>query len=317
MGIEAYNWVRGFNYQPSWGSHGLQIWLDFKPETYALEVDRGLKYFPQMNSLRVWLSYDAYIYDRQKFLEAVAMAYNILRERNIKIMPVFFNGWHTIPDFGGISSAMLRITRRRGEWAVECQYVEDIAKIISDPDDLLMFDLCNEPFCTMVREEEQLLTTDFLKAIAERLHNVAPKVPVTIGSWGIGKDWRPLWDIDLFDPFVDVISLHPYWITRLYSQDEYLNIIGDLLSHLRKLGKPVIVSECCWGTCNDDEKRVEIIRHELGWMAREGIGFMPHALHYSRVADLHADTYWPGLMYMQFIEADGSLRKGHEVYNEF
>ncbi len=317
MSIDKYSWVRGFNYQPSWGSHGVQIWLDFKPEIYAKEVDRGLKYFPKMNALRVWLSYDAYIYDREKFLEAVATAFKILQERNIKIMPVLFNGWHTTPDFGGISSGMLEITRRRGEWAVECQYAEDIAKLISDPNDLLMMDLCNEPFCDMWREKEQLLTTDFLKAIAEHLRNVAPEVPITIGSWGIGKDWRPLWDIDLFSPFVDVISLHSYLITRIYSKEEHLKMIEELLSYLRELGKPVIVSECCWGTSNDDTERVEIIRHELGWMKREGIGFMPHALHHSQVADLHRDTYWPELMCMQFIEADGSLRKGHDVYNEF
>ena len=314
MSIEKYSWVRGFNYQPSWGSHGLQIWLDFDPQTYALEVDRGRKYFPKMNSLRIWLSYDAYIYDRRKFLEAVATAHKILRKRNIKIMPVLFNGWHSIPDFGGICGGMLKVLRRRGEWMVECQYVEDIAKIMSDPNDLLMFDLCNEPFCNIVGEEQQQIATDFFRTIAKRLHKVAPEVPVTIGTWSTQK-----WDIDLLSPVVDVISMHPYWAERSYSKEEHLKMIGEILSYLKELGKPVIVSECCWGTCDDDDddKRVEIIRHELGWMAREGIGFMPHALHHSRVADLHRDTYWPGLMYMQFIEADGSLRKGHEVYNEF
>lgn len=316
MGIDAYGWVRGFNYQPSWGSHGLQIWLDFKPDTYAMEIDRGLKYFPRMNALRIWMSYDAYIHDRQKYLNAVGDAYRILRERKIKIMPVLFNGWHTTPDFGGFSSGMLEITRKRGEWEVERRHAEDVAAIMSDTDDVLMFDLANEPFCDLWREKEQLLARDFLQSLAGHLHRVAPKIPVTVGSWGIGREWRPLWDIDLFSPFVDVISLHPYWGTGL--KDEHLKMIDELLSHLRKIRKPVIASECCWFSPNDDDAgRVEVIKHELGWMKREGIGFMPHALHHSLVADLHRKTYWPGMGCMQFIEADGTLRKGHEIYNEF
>ena len=318
MGIDAYSRVRGFNYQPSWGSHGLEIWLNFNPHTYAKEVDRGLKHFPKLNALRIWMSFDAYLSDREKYLQAVGDAYRILRERKIKIMPVLFNGWHSTPDFGGFSSGMLEITRRRGEWEAERRHAEDIASAMPDPDDILMFDLANEPFCDMWREEEQLLVRDFLQANAEHLRQCATDVPITVGSWGIGKEWRPLWDIELFSPFVDVISLHPYWMPSLYSQQEHREMIAGLLTHLRGLGKPVIASECCWfGDNNSDDHRREIIRYELGWMKEEGIGFMPHALHHSRVADLHRETYLPGLGYMQFIEADGSVRPGHDVYNEF
>ena len=58
---------------------------------------------------------------------------------------------------------------------------------------------------------------------------------------------------------------------------------------------------------------------ELGLLKRHGIGFLPHALHYSAVADLHRPHSWQtwDSMYMGFIEPDGSIRPGHEVYNEF
>ena len=41
--IREYSSVRGFNYQPSWGSHGITIWNDFREATYAKELDLGLK----------------------------------------------------------------------------------------------------------------------------------------------------------------------------------------------------------------------------------------------------------------------------------
>ena len=68
--IHEYSWVRGFNYQPSWGSHGITIWNDFREATYAKEIEQGLKHFPKINTLRIWFSYDAHVADRKTFLAA-------------------------------------------------------------------------------------------------------------------------------------------------------------------------------------------------------------------------------------------------------
>ena len=86
----------------------------------------------------------------------------------------------------------------------------------------------------------------------------------------------------------------------------------------RKFGKPALATECCWRS-NDDSLRTDAVRAELGLLKRHGIGFLPHALHYSAVADLHRPHSWQtwDSMYMGFIEPDGSIRPGHEVYNEF
>jgi hypothetical protein len=49
------------------------------------------------------------------------------------------------------------------------------------------------------------------------------------------------------------------------------------------------------------------------------IGFTVHALHHSLVADLHRDEWVlvGPLEWLDMIEADGSLRPGHEVFDEF
>ena len=105
--MNEYSWVRGFNYQPSWGCNGIQIWNDFRESTFIREVDLGLRLFPKLNVLRIWFSYDAYISDRLKFLAAAKQASVILSGRNIKMIPVIFNNWHSLVDFGGFSIEQL------------------------------------------------------------------------------------------------------------------------------------------------------------------------------------------------------------------
>ena len=41
--------IRGFNYQPSYGSTSYENWIYYKPEIVELELRRGKFYFPKMN----------------------------------------------------------------------------------------------------------------------------------------------------------------------------------------------------------------------------------------------------------------------------
>ena len=50
--------VRGFNYQPSYGSSALEVWQGFDAGTVDLELGRGKKYFPGINAIRLWLSWN-------------------------------------------------------------------------------------------------------------------------------------------------------------------------------------------------------------------------------------------------------------------
>ena len=59
--MSDYSHVRGFNYQPSYGSHGLETWGDAFDAVFKKELLLGRQYFPEMNTIRLWLSYDAFI----------------------------------------------------------------------------------------------------------------------------------------------------------------------------------------------------------------------------------------------------------------
>jgi len=314
--VREYAWVRGFNYQPSWGGHGITVWNNFQEKVFAREVDQGLRHFPKLNALRIWFSYDAHMADSKKFLAAAKRASALLAERKIKMIPVIFNGWHSLVDFGGFSLEQLLHSRGNNRFGAHRQYLRELIGAIRPADSLLMYDLSNEPFNNGGKERGSIVV-EFLETMAGEVRRLDPETPVSVGTQGCPGVGGPA-DLDLIDPFVDVHAVHPYWIPSSVSAETHAQNFAKMVTHLEKLGKPAIATECCWGA-NDDALRVKYVRHDLGMLKAAGIGFLPHALRHSAVADLHRPV--PGrdweTMYMAFIEPDGSVRPGHEVYNEF
>ena len=64
---------------------------------------------------------------------------------------------------------------------------------------------------------------------------------------------------------------------------------------------------------------VEVMKVELSAFRERGLGFVAHLLHHTLVADGHRPEYGPisEAGYMAFIEADGSLRPCHEIFNDY
>ena len=313
--IHEYSWVRGFNYQPSWGSHGITVWNDFREATYAKELDLGLRHFPKINTLRIWFSYDAHVADPKRFLAAAKRAAELLAERKLKMIPVIFNGWHSLVEFGGFTREQLAWSERNTpRFGPHRQYLCDLLEVIRSAGNLLIYDVSNEPFNNGGKEKGSV-ELRFLEAMSQHIRKLDSKTPISIGTQGSVDG--PNTDLALIDPFVDVHAIHPYWVPHM-TAEKHAEYFAKLLERLKLLGKPAIATECCWGS-NDDAERVKCVRHDLGLLKAAGIGFLPHALHHSPVADLHRPV--PGrkweTMYMAFIEPDGSIRPGHGVYNEF
>ena len=51
--VKKYKDVRGFNFQPDWGTHGITIWLNFNEKRYREMLRNGLEKFPKMNTVRI------------------------------------------------------------------------------------------------------------------------------------------------------------------------------------------------------------------------------------------------------------------------
>ena len=64
---------------------------------------------------------------------------------------------------------------------------------------------------------------------------------------------------------------------------------------------------------------INAIRYTMGELKKRGIGWLVYLLHWSRIADAHGPDGGPvgAPGNLSFINQDGSLRAGHEVFSQF
>ena len=298
--------VRGFNYQPSFGRTGVEIWIDrFDAAVVDRELGLGRKHFPGMNTVRLWLSHDAYFKNPTQFAKNFETVLQACTRHQIQAIPTLFNNWHSVPDFGGISTEMINywfaVFGGNGQASnyVFRPYLETLFKAHAADGRILAWDLCNEPF-----NNGREVYVAWLRHTYETAKSLGVQQPV-------GVSIAPtLDDLRLVEPFSDVLMIHPYFASQV--------AWPALHAFAREKGKSLLATECCWGAL-DDARRVAIIESDLGSLQAQNVGFLAHALQESYVADLHRPQY--GIIssaeYMAFVHMDGSLRAGHDVFNRY
>ena len=142
------------------------------------------------------------------------------------------------------------------------------------------------------------------------------QAPITVGiHTGHGLD-----GIRQNEPISDILSIHPYWTcdSPAHNTGAFEKPLDDYVQFAADTGKPLIATETCWGAI-DDAKCVDIIRYTLQQLKKRGIGWLVYLLHHSLITDAHRVESGPlsGPGNLAFIEADGTLRPGHDVFNEF
>jgi hypothetical protein len=319
----AYSFVRGFNFQPDWSSNGLGLWLRFDANRYRDMIVHAKQLFPGMNTLRIWLSLDAWCEDSALYLRNIREAATILAEEGMRFIPVYFNGWFGLPSFGGFVSETLSWARDNNHFMHYRAFLRQSAEAIAS-DAILIQDVSNEPFNNAWGLKWRTeLVWDFMREMVAELRSVS-SLPITVGSqglpmasdMGIAAIKGEFGDIDLLAPYVDVITLHPYCIPPM-TKEEHLHYLTRVLAYLTPYHKPVIITECCWAG-RTDEERIPFLQTELSHYAQLGLGFCAHALWESPVADLHRLEDGIGIgtgLYMAFIDKSGAIRKGHELFN--
>ena len=298
--------IRGFNYQPSFGRNGIEIWIDkFDAAVVDRELGLGRRHFPKMNTVRLWLSHDAFIKDPKPFAQNFESTLKSCDQYGIRAIPVLFNNWHSVPDFGGISMEMIAYwfadLGKKGEASnyIFRPYLEAMFKGHASDPRILAWDLCNEPF-----NNGRDVYVGWLKHTYNLGKTFGAKQPIGVSvAASVG-------DLQLVNPVSDVLMIHPYFAASVDWK--------SLKTFSREHGKALLATECCWGAI-DDAKRVAIVRNDLEVLSKQEVGFLVHALHESYVADLHRPQYGPisSAEYMAFIHMDGSLRAGHDVFNQY
>jgi hypothetical protein len=312
--------IRGFNYQPSYGSSGFELWQKFNARVIEIELGRGKRYFPKMNALRWWQSWDSFVRDPKWYADHFETTLRIAAKFDLAVMPVLFNRWHdSTLDYGGI---YIDHFLPGANWIYRPNlfdvYLETIVGGHKDDPRILAWDLCNEPYSYGMPREKMLpaiveAETKWLAALYDKCKRLGAKAPITVGI-------HPGVPLELVEPIVDVLSIHPYWVhsDKGAKKEAYENKLDADVALARKANKPLVATECCWGSL-DYKLRTESVRYTLTQLKKRQIGWLVYLLHHSLIADAHGPGYGPvGFPEnLSFIEPDGSLRPGHEVYNEF
>jgi len=306
--------IHGFNYQPSYGTSGLEIWQRFDAGVIDHELTLGKKYFPKMNAIRLWLSWDAFQRDPRRGAANFDRALQIAQNHGLVVMPVLFNRWHdTKLDYGGIyfdhflpgSSSLCSLELAR-------PFLETIVGEHADDPRVFCWDLCNEPNPATTYPAIAQAEYDWLAWLYRNCKQVGAKPPLTIGShYGCRLAQVEAWS--------DLLSIHPYLFDDTPAcRVEFEAILDDAVAIAQRTAKPLLATETCWGSL-DDATRVVNMRYTLGELKKRQIGWLAYGLHHSLIADLHRPEFGPvGVPgNLAFIEADGTLRPGHAAFNEF
>ena len=311
-----FSHIRGFNYQPSYGSYGLEIWGEkFDASKIKKELGLGKKYFPKMNAVRIWLSHDAFLKNPERFHNNFEVALKIGERLELSFIPVLFNGWHSYPDFGGISIEQISYWGEGERFNnLFLPYLEGIVLSHIDDQRILLWDLCNEPFNNAPSSEAKDIIFNWLQRIYQASKKFGSKCKISVGSV------PNMESVKMLEPISDVITIHPYYAWNVWVKEKrvFKEFLDEAVHFADKVNKPLLATETGWGSLND-KQRSETLAFELGELKKRGVGWLVHLLHHSLVADAHRPEFGPvsGAGYMACIEADGSRRAHHEILNQY
>ena len=183
--------VKGFNYHPTYSTGALEDWLLFDKEIWRKELTIGKQYFPKFNTVRIWLSWNAYLKMGDKFIESIKEVIEICKELDIYVIPCLFNRWHDpmvcadsiyIDHFLPNSSWL----HKYGNLFVD--YIDALCEAFGKEENILVWDMCNEPFAyngdfpeRETVEKHELL---WLEKMAARMRANNVTQPLGVGSTG-------------------------------------------------------------------------------------------------------------------------------------
>ncbi len=238
--LKDYSFIRGVNY-------------GMAADPATLERDLGYAKRVNLNSTRIWLSYQRYEKEPQAYIERLRNYVRTSHRLGFSTMPILWNGNSLNPD------TLKPPFRARGD-----AYVKAIVEAVKDEPGLLMWDIMNEPFTNDYWEkaagEEQKRReteiTEFLRYYLAYVKKLDPVNATTIG-YTFSSQLEPTADL------VDVLSFHDYTPLRSTVEAAY----QKAEEYSKKFGKPILQTETgCIGRANPYDVALEIAeKHKTGW----------------------------------------------------
>jgi hypothetical protein len=232
--------VRGFNYMSAGTKTHTEHWQKYDPA----ETERDLDYARRLNlnQARVFISYQAYAEDKERFRKNLVHLVRAAHQRGIGVMPVVGYSREMIMDDAARPAAR--------EWAA------DLVKTIGKEPGLAFWDVCNEPDWPPTPPERVQRRMALARYMAGVFHELDPVTPVTIG-FAFDKGTAEMADA------VDVLSFHDYLQTR----GQIRATITRAKAIAARTGKPIFNTEIgCIGRANPyDVTLQEHMNAGVGW----------------------------------------------------
>lgn len=220
------------------------------------ELEREISYCRrlQLNSVRFWMSMEAYEKDPEGYLAVLGNFMRTCWKYGVSSMPIFWNG-NFIREFQEPDEAWYTRAER---------YAKAVVDRFRGEEFLLMWDVINEPMCNdymhLCSEEERPERYEKLKRYVRRLCGIVrgldPVNAVTVGH-------EQVCHCESSADLVDVISYHDYLTTRRQIE----GAIAEAEKLGRKWNKPILNTETgCVGRANPYEVELELAqKHHVGW----------------------------------------------------
>jgi hypothetical protein len=232
--------IRGANYRAAFAKDTVDYWLHYNPS----DTERDLGYAKRLNlnQVRVFIAYEAWVADKPLFRKNLLHLARICHERGIGLMPVVGNTEDMIMQDSARPAAR--------EWAA------DLVKTIGKEPALAFWDVSNEPDWPVGPPERVKRRFALARYMAGVFHELDPVTPVTIG-FAFVPGMEELGDA------VDVLSFHDY----LQTKEQIRASITRAKAYAAKVGKPVFNTEIgCLGRANPyDITLQEHMNAGVGW----------------------------------------------------
>lgn len=282
-----YQKLRGFNYTQPDAANDRVFWAEYHHDI----VDRDMGYAERLhlNSARIFLSYDFYKENPDRFLANVKDFVQTAWKHGISTNPIIFMGFRfredELPWSGFMLEAGLKPIYKTLEdpscWYIGEKYFDDLYEAIGHEEGLLFWDIANEPgytdnFVTWYDEEPSYVqdyqerpNMELLRYRQEKTWEIVRHFCRYVKSKdqehdiGVGNIFIFETEPSRTAELVDVIVFHDYFPTRKRMRDalEYAKKMGE------KYGKPVLDNEmCCLARANPYDMSIEMHdEYQIGW----------------------------------------------------
>ena len=226
--------IKGAVYIPTQAYNAYQMWRDYTSE--VTERDLGYAKSININSLRIWMSYEYWLSNKEDFESKLEDFLSIADSKGIRVMPSMFECCGREPNeenildrdqFTGtaVRSPGTVITEDPSRWNEPFAFIDWFLGKYRNDRRVLATEVTNEP----KSDADQI----FAIALLKRCKEIGGTVPVTLGG-------QELADNILYRDYIDVYQTHENIVLSEFALRSHLERM-QMLEHIDK--KPVWITE--------------------------------------------------------------------------